>query len=134
MTKNKSKYFDREYEKAKLELMKSNYEVKYSDAPITNKDIINRLVKEQRDKINQEKRIREQERKVYQHSVPGRVEAYLKEKQKGKFVPDAIKRVIRKGRLNALKAITKGHHGGLVSQGDTGYFKKEYVKESKWLG
>jgi hypothetical protein len=128
-----SKYFDREYEKAKLELMKSNYSAKYNDGSKEGKAIVSRLIKEQQNKINAERKIREHERKIQEKSIPGRVGSFLKEKQKGEFVPSAIKKLIKKGKLNAVKAIAKGEHGGLVTPGETGYFKKEYNKEAKWL-
>jgi hypothetical protein len=131
--KKKSSYYDREYEKAKLELMKTGHEAKYGSSENQSKAIVKRLIKEQQEKISAEKRIRQQEKKVYEHSVPGKLQSFLKEKQKGEFIPPAIKKILKKGRLNALKAITKGQYGGLVSPGETGYFKKEYNKEAKWL-
>jgi len=70
-----SSYYNSKTDKARLELMKASYGVKYeSKAPKEQKEIARRLIQEQEGKISSQEKIGKQEKKIYKHSVQGKID------------------------------------------------------------
>lgn len=73
--KENSNYYNKGLEKERLSLMKESYKVSYkSEANKKQKEIANRLIQEQKERIGKQEGIKKQEKKIYEKGLIGRFE------------------------------------------------------------
>ena len=98
MVKEKEKYYNRGIEKQKLSLMKQSYGVSYnSQAPKEQKQIAQRLIKEQKQRVGQEEKIKKTEEKIREKSFLGRFKKGLG--QAGERVEKALQKKVVSRRI-----------------------------------
>lgn len=120
-------------EKARLSLMKSSYDIKYkSQAEKENKQIAQRIVKESKDKLNQEEKIKAQEKKVYNKSFAGRTEKginnLLSKAYKSLSKPVTSKSIVKKSQATLT---IKEQEVPSVLNDPNRFFKGTYEKEKR---
>jgi hypothetical protein len=127
------KGYSKEGERNKLSLMKSSYDIKYkSEASKESKDIGQRIVKEAKEKLGQEEKIKAQERKVYSQSIPGKISkgigGILSRMNKGLTKPVTSKSIMKKSR--ATLTIENKEVPSVLNDPNR-FFNKTYEKEKR---